>query len=729
MDLHYYASQLSTMDLYLLDGSIWDRDARGAVSLERDGLPSQAGLSLPLVNIWWYDNGCVGGADVPNTNNTRVLRYWQIRAAFHAIAFRPDPRLPLRDLSPNDPRNNWTMLLWTIGAFEIPHMNAADAAGAPTALALEFAFDPWGSVMGSHLSYDRADYTVDGMPILLERLELSAVGQKPGWDPTATLLAPPNVPTDFWSSHGYVNVTGPIVSPYFGPLVDAQGWHPPIIVLGWNETYVGLEGGLQVSKDWTAGPDLTIHWAYDLLYVHNENTLTGHRGMLVGFARMSVRLSGTVNRGLFDLDTAIVLDGRHGATPLNLGIYLGLSSGPAVVLAIENATDRTDPALWSSWMARVGLVDSATGPPVATWYQTLVSKIHSRYGTGDYRDVARQTEGILGDISPVGDAELWRNMGVGAFAGANLTLGSLLLSAVELRRMLGSVGVVQVGSEQDVQLNDLTLGLDVDFHMPGNTDLFLSAPRLTLQLDRYGDYALFGETQEGGSSILETALSCVGMYASVSLRVAVDPKGILFYGTLTQAACDLGILVKDPTVASFAAGIRLDENDQPHAVYYYAGGLSVHLNYPAKVSLGGFSIKGQFDPCDLTLASQLGWYGMALCIWGGQTHELKTGFFLMVFGDYKLIDFGCWLRLEFGGGIVISHLNDDLAIVAFGYVSGDALCIANAEASLVLYYLEHGGTWTLGGAFSIRVGVGDLAASYRVRVDWTEGEGWDVDFS
>ncbi|MFQ5858271.1 MAG: fibronectin type III domain-containing protein, partial [Anaerolineae bacterium] len=190
LSIHGYEAGIDTLDLAFLDNYIWDRNVTGEIRL-----PFPPAISLRLIDMWFNDDGCIGGGSVPAGEGDKTLKFWQIVAHIKAVEFRDNPEFSTADEA-------WDAMLWAIGALDLPHVAPPGSSSIAT-IDIEAAFRPDGSFYSSQLIHDRPDYSFDGFPLLLEQVDLSAVGATPDWQSDATIATPPS---NDWSARGYVDL-------------------------------------------------------------------------------------------------------------------------------------------------------------------------------------------------------------------------------------------------------------------------------------------------------------------------------------------------------------------------------------------------------------------------------------------------------------------------------------------------------------------------------------------
>jgi hypothetical protein len=126
-------------------------------------------------------------------------------------------------------------MLWAQSAISIPHVTPPGAIG-PAAVNVDISFYPDGQYYSSTLLYNRPDFTLDGFPFLMEGFRLNGTwetqligAETPKWNANATAIDPPS---NNWFLRGFVELRGPVVAPYFGPLQGPIGHAPQRLCVG-----------------------------------------------------------------------------------------------------------------------------------------------------------------------------------------------------------------------------------------------------------------------------------------------------------------------------------------------------------------------------------------------------------------------------------------------------------------------------------------------------------------
>ncbi|MEM8860889.1 MAG: hypothetical protein AAGD96_21405, partial [Chloroflexota bacterium] len=512
MTVHGYEFLVERFDLQFLDNGLYSSDISGWVNL-----PFPANTQIYLVDIWLTgdlnkggdeESSCIGGGRIPEGEQLHNLDFWDIDTRFSSAEFRQVINNPTR--------------LWLLGDIRnLPHLKVGnDSAIIPA----ELSFLPNGNFNDDPASgpkYDRADYTFQGFPYLLEQFRPSdwyseGNGEQPVWTNSATIAANPGAAA--WNAEGFVGLRGGLIAPYYGPMIieAANESADQMIIAAWDANLTGFASQPRVEKEWIKVARTSINFNYDRL-VHAYDSQSDS-GLMVGFRAYRfvpdrfAELSGTVLPTLDELDLDIIpnegekaqnarrlkrlqvlqLDTATVIQPAETNVFLGLSSGVAAFQAFANSQqiDRASADNMTQWGNKLD-IDSG----VRNVYVSQYNNVHDSEGSFNFK----QTTDVLDNLS----LELLldeKNVG-------GRTQGLLAERGINFRRLRGVIE--REGTGLDVQFAKFHVSMEVDLRgkdQDPNSPPELSpkpfeddeppmfyAERMTLRIDRHGEFLVQGE--------------------------------------------------------------------------------------------------------------------------------------------------------------------------------------------------------------------------------------------
>ena len=684
-ELDGYQTQLTTFSLAFLDNTLYDSDFSGAFYL-----PRPADMVVPFSQATLDGNGCIATARVGNATLTPA--YWQVTMHPQALAFRPpDP----------DPQAPGERGLWLIGEVDIPHMAPTDATEDEAAIPLETAFKPNGDFYDLTLQYEGVNYLMDGFAYLLTEVRLSdwAAREAPGWDASATLAAPPS---SDWREHGFVQLDGQTVMPIFGPLEARDSHAPPhIYVLGWDR-YVGFSAPVRARRSWTVVTDIT--WDFDLIYAqHSERP----RGEFVGFRSDDLVV--------LDLDQALILNSWEQDHP-QFHIFLGLSSGPAVLRSLAETTMSPPPQDFAQVKDTLASWRRQHFAAMDAGYIDFMATLWNKYE--DDKTYVATTALIDG----------MKDKDIPLEPKAGGTKDWLDASGVKLKKMRGDVEWMQDVNtgEWDFEAMRMSLWLDIqkresDTAQPAAItqtpsdpkEPLLHADRISFYITRDNDYVLEGENIKGSVFKNDDSFK----FDSFDATLAINPDKLHFEGGVLFHKLKIKAVTLDPAAAVLGVGQDV----------YYLGALADGTYKNAnKVKVGGAILFGRIDPHSIVLRN-IGFSDLLdnLDIIEAGTTSL-AGAYLRAYGDVPIYQGSCMYQLNAGGELAIwyfadltpGHTGPDAwGGRLSGYVYGRLLCAVAARGDITL--LMHGTNDAIGyryrGEFWVAGGLG-----------FCEPENWDT---
>jgi len=629
VELDGYQTRLQSFLVVFFDNTIYDRDISGSFYL-----PHPTDALIPFYDANLDENGCIASASVSEV--TLKPAYWQVTMRPTSLEFRPpDP----------DPAWPGERGLWLIGGVDVPHM-APPGSTDPAAIPLETAFKPNGDFYGITLQYDEVNYTVDGFPYLLSSVRLStwATLETPGWDAAATLDDPPAC----CSANGFVELSGNLVAPVFGTLVEKGGDDPPrIFVLGWDD-YIGFSKQPRAERTWTVITE--ISWGFDLLYAHHHSD---HRGLFVGFRSDDLKV--------LEMDQALVLNSATGGDP-RADILLGLSSGTGLLRALAEVTQPSLPANFDDIRPMVENWRSSRFSGMDEDYVDLLGTLWERYVSLE-KDYTGTTE----VIDHLGDNEGQDAIPEDPSGGG--TKGKLDEWGVKLKKMRGDVVWTQDTNTGDWDFEEMRLSLWFDVKRDSDDAALVHADRLTFYITRDGDYVLEG--MGVSSKVFKYEDLTIDFIVAVNVNAPSLEAGLMLHDL------DVEVLVFENVGAVFGVGANI----------FYLGALA-DAKYQG-MTLGGAFLFGQIDPGSIVLQNM--GFGDLLDNLGatGETGALAGGY-VRVYGDVPIYNYSCLFRISVGGEVAVwyfAQVSGDCSAYGGrlrGYVYGKILCVVSARGDLTL---------------------------------------------
>jgi plastocyanin len=699
MAIYGYRFLPERFDLHFIDNALLDHNITGRVDL-----PFPSDIQVQLIDVWLTGNPtdptageavCIGGGNIPAGDQDKTLAYWDVDTHLTTAEFRPlggDTRL------------------WFAGELRnLPHLTIGTSeAPLPTELALQ----PDGSFHAFQLNYNRPDYRFQGFPYLLERLRLSdwygnGQGQQPDWEPGATLIEQPD--DAIWNANGFVGLRGVPVAPYFGPIAIAEGPQGDNMTMAaWNPTITGFAAMPSVSKEWVKLARVNITFDYEEL-VHAYD-LSTNSGMFVDFKayrfvpdQYAVPIDGDVADALvfagadpsilnplqvLQLDTGVVIE------PTTMGVYLGLSSGVAVLRALDRTYGGAPGAgTLLGWADRLNLNEDQT-EVYLDQYELAVQ--------ADSEFVYQDTTDVLDGLTL---ANLRDQMNVGG-----RTQGWLALRGVNFRRLRGIVEIEGEGLEaqfsrfqlstqvkimgreqamQDILVPD---ALEVHPELEPDPPLFY-AERMTLVIERHGDFVLAGKNVQ--SSTFKDELDSFDATLVINTTKPQLEGGLTLYGLkagnliIDNGAAVLGIGADLNYLGlSFDARLGMSETEIEGGE---AGGLIDEIKF------GGDLLAGVINTNSLVLQSN---FADAMeqitgdlegVEFGGDPTKM-AGFYVRAYvREIPIIGNGCVLNLKGDAEIAfwywkLNSNGENLGGLLKPAVYGEVLCAVQARGALHLEY-------------------------------------------
>ena len=656
LPIHGYNASLDNLEFEWLDNYIFDRNATANLNL-----PFPPSVTLRLVNLWFNPiDGCVDGGVIPPGQASKNLLYWQIDARFKSAEFR-------RPLGAAIQKNQYhDAMLWAQSAISIPHVTPPGSIG-PAAVNVDISFYPDGQYYSSTLLYNRPDFTLDGFPYLMEGFRLNGTwetllsigAETPKWNANATALDPPS---NNWFQRGFVELKGPIVAPYFGPLQGPIGQpRPNAYVLGWD-SYVGFTTPLRAEKVWVDLDVVKITYNYgNLIYAYNTNT---HRGLLAGFKNYKLVPDEAVpplpsDAQVLNLDTGLVME------PARLGVYLGQASGIAIDRALAeqlNLPLGSPPAAGtlSAWHTKLAVLNPIT-------YTTLLNNVWSRYGSRTYADtVAVLNEYELAPNTDLPDDPL--------FGGG--TMGKMDEWGVKLKRMRGLVELT--GSGLDYQFERFLLSLQLRWQQPTDRDPRLYAELISMEINRHGDFILIGR------NISSTLIQDLIKRMDISLRInPILPQfegGFTGYEILSKANPRIDQL-------TVVVGVGAEVN-------YIGGEFEGVVGITGTTRLGGSLLVGTIKPNSPVLQTHFKELMDKLSEIPGSGNQIFTGFYLRAHGQTPIFGSSCLLQVTAGAEVagwywtIANNQGDAWGGKLRGYVFGSFICLVSIRGDITLEYYQ-----------------------------------------
>jgi hypothetical protein len=654
--IHGYTATVTAFSISFCDNSILDRDIAGDYTL-----PWPADVVIPTYD--WNlnpNNGCVENAKVRGDADPLVLGYWQFSLHPKAIAFRKEPGLP----PPGNP--DWDAALWILGSADVPHL-APPGSTEVAAISLETSFNPDGTFRRSNVVQNKAHYAFDGFDFLLSQVRLSswdvAAPEQPNWVVSANIDDRPACCTPV--SYGFVELQGNLVVPYFATLEgQSAGSRPALRVLAWDD-YIGFSERPKAKRVWNMVVG-KLEYEFDLTYAHYY---TGHAGIFVGFDAHDLKV--------FEMDSAAVISSTES------GIYLGLSSGTAALRALAETTVMTLPQ-FATISPTIEGGRTRCFSQMDAQYVDLLGLLWSTYKNDGYASTTAKIDG-LGDAKIPTTPTGGRTKGVLASpAGVKV---QKIRGQVEFKAVYSGTRVV------DWKFERLRVSTNLAVE-PVKVKKMLDAQRVTLEINRHGDYIFSGKHVK--VDIYEYKVD-----ADFALRVNTDKPsvdgGLKLYDVVIK-----GIKFK---YVGAVLGVGRDN--------WYLGALGEADFQWGKVG-GGFLFGLIDDPVSNPVLRGMG-YGTLLDTIGaaGRPGDWAGGY-ARVYGDFPLYNTGCLFKVNVGGDIALWYFADQSSPAKAyggrirGYVYGKLLCVVSGRGDLTLElsvpgasgpssYKYKGAFWAAGG--------------------------------
>lgn len=661
LPIHGYDASLDNLELEWLDNYVFDRNAAADLNL-----PFPPSVTLRLVNLWFNPkDGCIDGGVVPPGQAGKTLKYWELGARFTSVEFRR----PLGGATQAGPYHD--AMLWAQSAISIPHVSPPGAVG-PAAVNVDISFYPNGDFCSATLLYNRPDFTLDGFPFLMEGFQLNNIpfdpwsfpyyfpgGVGPNWTADATAAAPPS---NNWNQRGFVELKGPVVAPYFGPLKGPAGKaRPNVFVLGWSD-YVGFTDTLRAEKVWVDLDVVKITFDYGRL-VYAYDAADG-RGMLAGFKNYRLVPDAAIpplpsEAQVLNLDTGLVIE------PDRLGVYLGQASGIAIdrALAEHQALPLGAPpgaGTLATWHAKLGVANPAT-------YTALLGDVWGRYGARSYRD----TVDVLNEHELAPNTDLPDDP---LFGGG--TMGKMDEWGVRLKRMRGLVEMTGIGL--DCQFERFLLSLQLRVQQDTDKDPRLFAEVISMEINRHGDFIIIGR------NISSTMIQDLIKRMDISLRInPVLPQfegGFTGYEMMSKA---------NPRIEQLTVVIGVGAE-----VNYIGGEFEGVASGTGKVRLGGSLLVGTIKPNSPVLQTHFKELMDKLSEIPGSGNQLFTGFYLRAHGQTPIFGASCLLQVTAGAEVagwywsIADNQGDAWGGKLRGYVFGSFICLVSLRGDITLEYSQ-----------------------------------------
>lgn len=661
LPIHGYDASLDNLEFEWLDNYIFDRNATANLNL-----PFPPSVTLRLVNLWFNPiDGCIDGGVVPPGQAAKTLQYWQLSARFKSVEFH-------RPLGGAIQKNQYhDAMLWAQSAISLPHVTPPGSIG-PAAVNVDISFYPTGEFYSATLLYNRPDFTLDGFPFLMEGFQLNNIpfdpwlfpyyypgGAAPLWNANATATNPPS---NNWNQRGFVELKGPIVAPYFGPLHGPINQpRPDVFVLGWD-SYVGFTAPLRAEKVWVDLNVVKLTFNYNqLVYAYNANT---QRGLLTGFKNYKLVPDEAVpplpsEAQVLNLDTGVVME------PDRIGVYLGQASGIAIDRAMaeqQNLPLGSPPnnTTLTAWHTKLGVLNPIT-------YTTLLSNVWSTFGSRTYTD----TVAVLNDYELAPNTNLPDDKNFGG-----QSMGKMDDWGVNLSRIRGLVEMT--GTGLDYQFERFLLSLQLRVQQSTDKDPRLYAELISMEINRHGDFILIGK------NISSTMIQDIIKRMDISLRInPILPQfegGFTGYEMLSKA---------NPRIEQLTVvmGIGAEVN-------YIGGEFEGVASGTGTVRLGGSLLVGTIKPNSPVLQTHFKELMDKLSEIPGSGNQIFTGFYLRAHGQTPIFGASCLLQVTAGAEVagwywsIANNQGDAWGGKLRGYVFGSFICLVSLRGDITLEYSQ-----------------------------------------
>lgn len=666
VSLYGYTTTLKTFRMAFCHNVRGDSDVEGDVDL-----PWPADVIVPLIDMQLDSQACVESSSVREEPLT--LRYWHIDLHPTSAAF----------IKENETDPTW---LWIYGALDVPHLTLAREE-TPTPIPLGIGFTPQGVFHKLQLSPDHAHYSFDGFDWLMESLRLSdwhsITPEEPGWIPAATLASPPEWTGRPGSSdnevyEGFLGLTGKLIVPYFSTVESKSGLAPELRVLGW-ENYVGFTQRPVAKRIW----DLVVTdhtFDFDLFYTQ---AYTGYRGAFVGFRQDDWKV--------VKWDSGVVI------APDDTGIYLGLSSGAAILRAIAELQVAQLPSVLAGdlyttmsaeWVPRIwDKAIEAEYAQLGPQYLSVLTKIWD--STYPYTQTTERINDKLQDNMPDdptgGKTPWWLS---------RLTTLKHLRGAVIFEPVYSGPALIDYGVQNAI------VSTWFQARNPTSNEELVQIDQLTFRITNKGDYILHGD---------EIDITVYGekIKGDATLLVNIERKRL--EGKI--ALYDLKYPPVEVEIASAVFGVGED--------IAYMGAL-IEAKFEGQ-PWGGALLFGAIDPAS-PIVAEMGNLGFAKIfedigatgMSGGDS--IFTGAYMRVYGSKLVYNKGCVFRIGVGGEVAAWYFDGADNSSAYwggrlrGYIYGTALCLLSARGDVSLQISNPGlndqETYTFQGTGWVACGIG-----------------------
>ena len=757
-----YSLGLSKVDLGFLDSDIEYHRVGAELNL-----PYPANFKF-IGNVTDFDDGCIGALANASGGTEVLADHWNLEMRPSVAEF-----LPVEDVEEQK-------RLFLNGGIKLPH-NVNDQGDQVEWTPLRSRWEPEG--ISRETIFNQVPLiSLQGISYLLKSesgvmLRNPAVEEIPA-DPEPEIDTFANVVDrpDCLECPGWISYNGTITVPYFGELVSTHNPQSENIELhvftNHDETnnscstcsdYIG-SSGISANQTWISEAGLELD--YPLVISKNN----GFGLTLAGVDRLAVLPYDPAEwLEIITFDTSTVIESKldQGSAKANTGLFIGLSSVPAVVKAVndslainqngglpptgENGIDR--------WFTKfVGnnkpisdkTFDLYTGSEDVDGAPGCTSVLEAIWGDGNWTydsvyglinaEVELETGCFAVDLidQEIADGnneqELTALLALGGGVGKALDFDDSDYQT-EFNFVRGNVLFSENigGPGSDFDRFDLALRTKI----ADEEDVFLKTPRLSFSYDKSGDFTIAGK--EVSAHMFEYDIDRADFTLTISTaqnNVGIN-GGVTYYDGLEFEVVNLHVV-------SGVFGVGQD------VLYIGLMGDGV-LTEEIGGEVGAAILIGRINQSSATVLTN---HGFADLVDRVPLEDALTGVYVRALGTIPIVNDGCMLSLYAGGEVEIWYFTGEPEDVyggsIRGFAYGRALCVISARGDVTLSFNKtihndqpaqvfQGDAWVCGGiGFDCDPGTwgptwsgrwwGDSwcwQAGAAAEVIWQSWDGWD----
>jgi hypothetical protein len=760
-----YSLGFSKVDLGFLDSDI----EYHRVGVEVD-LPYPANFTFSG-NVTDFADGCIGEFANASGGTDVLADHWNLDMRPAVAEF----------LSVGD---NVQKRLFFNGGIKLPH-NVNDQGTQAEWTPIKSRWEPEG--LSKQTIFNQTPLiSLQGISYLLKSesgitLRNPVVGEIPA-DPEPVIDTFANVVDrpDCLECPGWISYNGTITVPYFGKLVSTNNPQSEDIKLhvftDHEETtdscstcsdYIG-SSGISANQTWISEAGLELD--YPLVISKNN----GFGLTLAGVDRLAVlpyEPADLLEIITFDTSTVIESNLNEGTVESNTGLFIGLSSVPAVVKAINDSLAINEngelPPTGENGMGRwltkfVGnnkpisdtTFDLYAGSEDVDGAPGCTSVLEAIWGNGDWTydsvyglinaEVELETGCFNVDLidqeiaEENNEDELNALLALGGGVGQALDFDDSDYQT-EFNFVRGNVLFTENigGPGSDFDRFDLALRTKI----ADGEDVFLKTPRLSFSYDKSGDFTIAGKDVQAHMFEYDIERADFTLTISTAQNNIGINGGVTYYDGLEFEVVNLHVV-------SGVFGIGQD-------VLYVGLMGEGELTEEIGGQVGAAILIGRINQSSATVLTN---HGFADLVERVPLEDALTGVYVRALGTIPIINDGCMLSLYVGGEVEIWYFTGEEDVYGGsirGFAYGDALCVISARGDVTLSFYKtetpngqpahvfEGDAWVCGGiGFDCDPGTwgpnwsgrwwGDSwcwQAGAAADVIWQSWNGWDYSLS